>query len=42
MIALLLLLVFAALLSVAPLLGADTRSRSEDSWDRDSLWSRRA
>jgi hypothetical protein len=41
MIALLFLLVFLALLSVAPLIGADSRSRTVDSWDRDSLWSHR-
>jgi hypothetical protein len=42
MITLFFVLVFVALLSVAPLLGVDSRHRSEDPWDRDSLWSHRS
>ena len=41
MILLLFVLALLALVSLAPLFGVDSRSRSDNSWDRDSLWSHR-
>jgi hypothetical protein len=32
-------LVLLALALLAPVFGVDSRSRSDDSWERDSLWS---